>query len=69
MIKPRRHGLTQREDEILFWVSRGKSNRDIATILQIAVRTVSKHLEHIYPKLGVENRTAAASFAEDRDYI
>ena len=57
------HGLTQREDEILFWVSRGKSNAQIAEILGISPGTVSKHLEHIYPKLGVENRTAAASFA------
>jgi len=47
----------------LFWLSRGKSNRDIAAILQIKPATVGKHLEHIYPKLGVENRTAAASFA------
>jgi DNA-binding CsgD family transcriptional regulator len=54
--------LTRREDEILFWVSQGKSNRDIAAILEISPATVSKHLEHIYPKLGVENRTAAASF-------
>jgi len=57
------HDLTKREDEVLFWLSRGKSNRDIAAILQIKPATVGKHLEHIYPKLGVENRTAAASFA------
>jgi DNA-binding CsgD family transcriptional regulator len=62
-----RHGLTEREDEILFWISRGKSNRDIAAILEITPATVGKHLEHIYPKLGVENRTAAASFCPERD--
>ncbi len=57
------HGLTAREAEVLFWLSRGKSNRDIAAILEIKPATVGKHLEHIYPKLGVENRTSAASFA------
>ena len=64
--KPRfrcEHGLTKRESEILFWLSWGKTNRDIAAILEIKPATVGKHLEHIYPKLGVENRTAAASFA------
>src|SRR5919201_432286 len=55
------HGLTRREDEVLFWVDRGKSNREIAEILGIAPATVSKHLERAYPKLGVENRTAASS--------
>jgi DNA-binding CsgD family transcriptional regulator len=47
----------------LFWLSRGKSNAEIGVILEIKPATVGKHLEHIYPKLGVENRTAAASFA------
>lgn len=55
--------LTRREAEVLFWLSRGKTNRDIAEILEIKPATVGKHLEHIYPKLGVENRTSAASFA------
>jgi DNA-binding CsgD family transcriptional regulator len=51
----------RREDEILLWVSRAKSNAQTAAILEVSPATVSKHLEHIYPKLGVENRTAAAS--------
>ena len=59
--------LTARENEVLFWLSRGKTNRDIAEILEIKPATVGKHLEHIYPKLGVENRTSAASFAPRRD--
>lgn len=59
----RERRLTAREAEVLFWLSRGKTNRDIAEILEIKPATVGKHLEHIYPKLGVENRTAAASFA------
>jgi DNA-binding CsgD family transcriptional regulator len=54
--------LTPREEQILYWIAQGKSNAQIAKILAISAATVSKHLEHIYPKLGVENRTAAASF-------
>jgi DNA-binding CsgD family transcriptional regulator len=60
---PSLHRLTRREKEILDWVAYGKSNSEIAAILGITSATVGKHLEHIYPKLGVENRTAAASFA------
>ena len=55
--------LTKREAEVLTWVARGKSNAEIATILQVCTKTVDKHLEHVYPKLGVENRTAAAGHA------
>ena len=57
--------LTSREREVLGWLARGKSNAEIAMILRISAATVGKHLEHIYPKLGVENRTAAASFADE----
>ncbi len=59
------YGLTAREEEILLWIARGKTNAEVARILEIKPATVGKHLEHIYPKLGVENRTAAASFASD----
>jgi DNA-binding response OmpR family regulator/DNA-binding CsgD family transcriptional regulator len=55
--------LTQREAEVLLWIARGKSNRDIAEILALSPRTVNKHLEQIYNKLGVENRTSAAALA------
>jgi DNA-binding response OmpR family regulator len=55
--------LTQREAEVLLWIARGKSNRDIAEILTLSPRTVNKHLEQIYAKLGVENRTSAAALA------
>ena len=51
--------LTPREREVLDWVAAGKTNRDIATILGASPRTVEKHLERIYEKLGVETRTAA----------
>ncbi|SNB69944.1 two component transcriptional regulator, LuxR family [Arboricoccus pini] len=53
--------LTSREAEVLVWLGRGKSNRDIADILLLSPRTVNKHLEQIYPKLGVENRAAATA--------
>ncbi len=56
-------GLTPREAEILLWVSRGKTNPEIATILGIGLTTVKKHLESTFAKLGVENRTAAAALA------
>src|SRR6195952_6005829 len=56
-------GLTTREGEVLSWLSKGKTNRDIAQILRLSPRTVDKHLEQIYSKLGVENRTAAAAIA------
>ena len=56
--------LTQREMDVLQWVACGKTNRDVAEILGMSPRTVNKHLEHIYEKLGVETRTAAvAQFA------
>ena len=55
--------VEQRPDEVLAWLSKGKANRDIAQILGLSPRTVDKHLEQIYAKLGVENRTAAAAIA------
>jgi DNA-binding NarL/FixJ family response regulator len=58
-----RFGLTAREAEVLLWITRGKSNRDIGEILALSPRTVNKHLEHVYVKLGVENRAAAAAVA------
>ena len=51
--------LTQREGEVMQWLSYGKTDVDIAALLAISPRTVHKHLEHIYVKLGVETRTAA----------
>ena len=58
-----RFALTLRELEVLQWVACGKTNRDIGTILGLSPRTVNKHLEHVYVKLGVETRTAAAAVA------
>lgn len=53
--------LTPRETEVLAWLAKGKTNRDIADILGMSPRTVNKHLEHIFEKLGVETRAAAAA--------
>lgn len=58
-----RFQLTGREVEVLHWVACGKTNRDIGDILGLSPRTVNKHLEHVYVKLGVETRTAAAAVA------
>ena len=57
-----RHALTERQVEVLAWVARGKTNAEIARILSLKTGTIGKYLERIFPKLGVENRTAAASF-------
>lgn len=58
-----RHGLTEREAEVLLWISRGKANREISEILGISPRTVNKHLERVFEKMGIENRTSAAAAA------
>ena len=56
-------GLTAREAEVLRWVAAGKSDAQIGAILRISARTVQKHLQNVYDKLGVESRTAAANRA------
>lgn len=59
----KRLGLTRREVEVLTWVNDGKTNAEIGEILDTSPRTVQKHLEHIFEKLGVGTRTAAAARA------
>ncbi|MGE4243288.1 response regulator [Ramlibacter sp.] len=58
--------LTAREAEVLYWVLKGKINRDIGDILGASAATVKKHLERVFAKLGVETRTAAAAMAMNR---
>ena len=58
--------LTAKEAEVLYWVVKGKTNKDIGDILGSSPMTVKKHLEHIFVKLGVETRTAAAGMAMTR---
>ena len=55
--------LTPRETQVLSWIAKGKTNRDVAEILGVSPRTVNKHLEHVFEKLGVETRAAAAALA------
>ena len=55
--------LTPREAEVLLWISRGKSNHEIGVILGAKTGTICKHVEHIFTKLNVENRTSAAVVA------
>lgn len=59
-------GLTAREAEILMWISRGKTNKEVGLILDSSPRTVNKHLEHVFEKLGVATRAAAVSMALQR---
>jgi DNA-binding NarL/FixJ family response regulator len=56
-------GLTRREAEVLLWVSYGKTNKTVSEILGISPRTVNKHLEQVFRKLGVETRAAATAIA------
>jgi len=55
--------ITYREAEVLLWLAHGKTNREIAEVLEMSPRTVNKHLEQMYPKIGADNRTVAASVA------
>ncbi|MDP3293364.1 MAG: response regulator transcription factor [Nevskia sp.] len=61
--------LTAREAEVLYWVVLGKTNPEIAGVLEMSPRTVNKHLEHIFTKLAVETRTAAATVALNRSRL
>jgi len=55
--------ITKRESQVLFWIGHAKTNKEIGEILTMSPKTVDKHLEQIYRKLSVENRTAAAAMA------
>ena len=57
--------LTEREAEVLYWVAQGKTSPEISIILGSALKTVKKHLQRVYEKLGVETRTAAALQASE----
>ncbi len=61
------YGLTYREEDVLFWIAQGKTNAETGRILKIAPGTVKIHLEKIYQKLGVENRTAASMLVRGSD--
>ena len=59
-------GLTKREAEVLFWITKDKSNAGIAKVLGCSEGTVRKHLEHLYGKLSVQTRTAAVMVALEK---
>ena len=56
-------GVTSREADVLLWIAQGKTNREIGQILSMSPRTVNKHLEQVFRKLEVDNRTSAAAAA------
>ena len=62
-------GLSEREVEVLRLVARGASNRDVARLLSLSVKTVGHHVAHIYIKIGVTTRPAAALFAMEHDLL
>ena len=63
------HGLTVRELEVLRLVARGRSNREIASVLVISERTVDRHVQNIFAKLRVKSRAAASVFAAEHDLL
>jgi DNA-binding NarL/FixJ family response regulator len=62
-------GLSDREVEVLRLVARGLSNREIAQRLVVSPRTAEHHVQHIYSKIGVSSRAAAALFAMEHDLV
>ena len=61
--------LSAREREVLTLLAAGRSNREIAERLVVSPHTVARHVEHIYAKLGVSNRTAAAAYAYEHHLV
>jgi DNA-binding NarL/FixJ family response regulator len=64
-----RHGLSEREVEVLRLVASGKSNREIASTLVISEHTVARHVQNIYTKLGLSSRAAATAFAFEHELV
>ncbi len=66
---PDTHGLTPRELEVVRLVASGKSNREIASVLEISENTVARHVQNILGKLSLPSRTAATAFAFEHDLV
>jgi DNA-binding NarL/FixJ family response regulator len=62
-------GLTRREVEVLGLLVRGMSNREIAESLVLAPKTVGRHIESIYSKIGVSSRVGATLFAVEHELV
>jgi DNA-binding CsgD family transcriptional regulator len=60
-----RLGLTPRQGDVLYWIAEGKSNEEIGLILGAKVRTIAKHVEQIFTRIGVENRSSATRLWHD----
>jgi len=58
-------GLTARQSEVLYWIAQGKTNIEIGIILDASARTIAKHIERIFQRLGIENRASAMVLATD----
>ena len=63
------NGLSEREVDVSRLLARGKSNKEIADLLGISVRTVHNHVAHIFDKLGVHSRSGAAIWLMDHDFV
>jgi len=61
--------LSAREREVLMHLVAGRTNRQIAEMLTVSPHTVARHVEHIYAKLGVTNRTAATAYAYEHHLV
>jgi DNA-binding NarL/FixJ family response regulator len=61
--------LTDREVEVLRLIARGRSNREVADRLFISAKTVGRHVENLYRKIGVSSRAAAAVFAMEHGLL
>ena len=66
---PNPSGLSDREVEVLCFVARGASNKEIASQLGLSAKTVQHHVAHVYDKIGVRSRAAAAVFAVERGLL
>jgi DNA-binding NarL/FixJ family response regulator len=62
-------GLTDREVDVLRLVANGLSNKQIAGELTLSPKTVGRHVEHIYTKLGISTRPAATLFALEQGLV
>lgn len=61
--------LTPRQHEVVKWVCRGKTNKEIGVLMELSALTVKNHVQQILKKIGAENRLSLAVIALQRKYI